>query len=252
MTHEKLLDRLRKLKEHADSAEKIGSEAEALAFASMFQKLLLENKLEMTDLEFEVMEKEEPVETHRLDYTLYPDIKIAKSRVAWQERLAGVIASAHFCRILVCPGTSRIALVGRKEDIAVAEYMYITLLRVTDRLAKNEHSKFAWECYKRDGSCYQARGFKASFTQAFIMRLALRYELEKGRVSSVGTAMVRFNSAEKAVEDFIKEEYKKNASSLTTHTAFHREGSLRGTAAADRIELRSNGLTANSMKAITR
>ena len=51
----------------AEGAKAIGSEAEAQAFAEMLQKLLMDHKLEMTDLEFEEMEKEQPVERHMID-----------------------------------------------------------------------------------------------------------------------------------------------------------------------------------------
>jgi len=252
MTRDKLLDKLRKIKAHADSAAAIGSESEAQAFAEVLQKLLLDNKMEMTDIEFEEMEKEQPIIKKMVDFD---DDDVRKSRVAWMERLAGVIARAHFCRILVYPGSSKITLVGREENIAVAEYMIVTLQKAADSIAKKAHSAYCWEVYKQDGSCYRARGFKSAFLQAFVMHLAERYEAEKrSRMAgpSTSTALVRINREEAAVEDFMNKNYKKKAGALSTHTAFHREGHRRGVAAADRINLRSDGLTSGNDQRLIR
>ena len=50
---EKLIDKLKKIKAHADSAEKIGNEEEAYAFAAMLQKLLAKHNLDMSQIEWE-------------------------------------------------------------------------------------------------------------------------------------------------------------------------------------------------------
>jgi hypothetical protein len=52
MTQEKILDKLGKIKAHMESAQEIGNEAEAQAFAAMLQSLLLKHKLEMTDIQY--------------------------------------------------------------------------------------------------------------------------------------------------------------------------------------------------------
>jgi len=243
MTFDKIVDKIRKLKAHADSAELIGNEAEAEAFAEMFQKMMLEHKVEMTDLEFEEFEKTEPVEKHRINYTQYPDIKLKNARVQWIERLAGVIARAHFCRILVHPGSSRITLVGRKQDSLVVEYMFITLQRVAARMSYLEYGKYNRECMRRDGNAHGAHGFREAWLQSFIMRLAERYEAEKNSQKAAGcTALVRFNAADAAVDDYMKE-FKKKASALATVRSWNGEGHRRGRAAADSINLNANAVT---------
>jgi hypothetical protein len=242
MTQDKLLDKLRKLKAHADSAEKIGNSAEAEAFASMFQKLLLDHKLEMSDIEFEEMERTEKVEKHWVDYSKY-GIKVKNQRILWMERLAGVIARAHFCRILVHPGRNYITLVGRKDDIAVAEYMYVTLVRLADRMSYLEYGKYNRECMRLYGNATKAHGFREAWLQAFILRLAERYEQAKQAAEAQCVALVRLDTA---VDDFINTmrdgKPAKKAGALSTHTAFNREGSKRGTEAADNIDLRANAL----------
>ena len=243
MTKERLLDKLAKIKAHAESAEKIGNEEEAHAFATMLQKMLHQNKLEMTDIKFAELDTDEPVKRHRIDYASYPDIELKNARSQWMEQLASIIARAHFCRILVHPGSSRITLVGRKSDAAVAEYMFVTLIRATKRLATTAHGKFYREVLKRDGHAGAASGYKASYTKAFINRLAQRYQEEQNRTTEASSmALVRIRKSDKAVSDFMDELNCSSAAALSRNLRFNNDGARAGRAAADNIELRSNGI----------
>jgi Protein of unknown function (DUF2786) len=246
---ERIIDRIQKLKRHAESAEGIGNQAEAEAFAQAFKRLLDDHKIEMTDLEFEQMEREEPVDRYPIDYRKYPDIRLRSNRVGWIEKLAGVIARAHFCRIMVTPGSSRITLVGRKTDAQVAEYMFITLQRAADKLCQKEHQKFAWECYRADGHCRRARGFKESFLKSFVVRLNERYEEERLRRQGEGNtqALVRIERSGAAVDAYLKtgNDGKKfpKAGGLSRNMAFNADGITRGRAAADGIDLGGKAVT---------
>jgi len=234
MTTDKVLDKLKKIQAHAESAAKIGNEAEAQAFAEMLQRMLTAHKLEMTDLEFEVMEKTEPVVRKGVDYQ---DVGHKKSRVAWRENLASMIARAHFCRILVTPGSSRITLVGKANDIAVAEFMIVTLTRAADGITKSEHQKYCWEVYKRDGNCSAARGFKESFMTAFLSRLQQRFADLRREIVNTSTALVRVNTADKAVDEYLKNSDVKKASGLARMEAHNGEGYRRGVAKANSMDL---------------
>ena len=94
---EKIVDKIRKLKAHAESAETIGSEAEAQAFAAAMQRLMNEHTVTMTDIEFKEYERDEPVDEWNIDYSKYDDIKVKSSRIAWIERLASIVAKAYHC-----------------------------------------------------------------------------------------------------------------------------------------------------------
>lgn len=235
MTTDKVLDKLKKIQAHAESAAAIGNEAEAQAFASMLQRLLLTHKLEMTDLEFEVMEKIEPIIRKGIDYQ---DVAEKKSRVAWRENLASMLARAQFCRILVTPGSSRITLVGKAEDVAVVEYMIVTLTRATESIVKKEHQKYCWEVYKRDNNCTAARGFKESFLTGFLVRLNTRLKTERAAMVNTSTALVRVNTALSVVEKHIEDDKKiKKSAALARMEAHNGEGLRRGKAVADGIDL---------------
>lgn len=244
MTTESLLDKLRKIKAHAESAAKIGSEAEADAFTSMLQRLLLKHKLEMTDIEVAEQNAAEPVDEFSVDWD---DVKVRNTRIGWIEVLAGHIARAHFCRILVVKGSSHITLVGRKSDAKVAEYMLVTLVRAIESMAAKEHAQYAWLCYKKTGSTYGARGFKASFINAFISRIIERLEEERRTAeAATSTALMRFNSAAAAVDSYINDKFKSRVKGAKMNGSANFAGAKRGRAAADAINLRTTGIESSS------
>jgi len=261
MAPEQLLDKLAKLKRHADSAKAIGSLAEAETFAAKFQQLLLQHKLEATDIELEQQERAEPVGHHRIDYSKYPDVKVRNARVQWIERLASIVARAHFCRILIHHGSSRITLVGRKSDAAVAEYMLVTLQRAAERLADAAYAEFTVECVKECAVCgrdkgshfhaghqfvpnwARARGYRGAFIQSFIIRLHERFQAERRAAeTSTSTALVRLNTADQAVETFMAKGKYEKASALSRPVSSNQEGHRDGRAAADRVNIKANAV----------
>lgn len=255
---EKVIDKLKKIKAMADGAAAIGSEAEAQAFAEMLQRMLLAHKLEMTDIEFAKMEQDEPVIQRDMVYPPNPEAarqygNVRKTRVAWMERLAGVIARAHFCSIVVYKGTSRLALIGRPDDIMVAEYMIIVLQRAADRLGYLAKQTYKKELADAGKSVDLAKGFRESWVTAFTARLADRYEAERRAQTGQSTALVRVNKADAAVKDFIRQQRERGrlgkSSSLQGRAAHHHVGHERGRAAADAVDLRANGLKSGNTAA---
>lgn len=259
-SQERLLEKLAKIKAMAEGAKAIGSEAEAQAFADMLNDLLVKHKIEMSDVEFANLEREEPVEREpwaetnaRTKTLIDAGVRHRKNRVLWMERLAGVIARAHCCQTIVYSGSSTISLVGRRSDRAVADYMIVTLTRAAQDLAKHQLQKYRWEVYKRDGHCRAAQGFHAAFLQAFVMRLMERFDDRRRQreqaEGSTCTALVRIDKEQKAVDDFIKaaKEAKTlhNAAGLRRVAEHHGEGIKRGRASADAVSLDGKAIEHN-------
>ena len=240
MVTEKLIDKLGKLKRHAESAKQIGNEAEAQAFAEMFQRLVFANKIDVTELDFSQQEKDEPVDKHYIDYRKH-DMRLKRRRIEWIERLAQVVAEAHFCRILVHPGSSRVTLVGRKSDCEVAEYVLVTLQRAAEKMAKKAYYKYWFELFDQygPGGTGKAAGFKSSWLDSFVNRLAQRYYEMRQVATGSSTALVRVNRAEKAVADWISEHTKGHATGLSRHGRWNEHGRQQGRAAADALDLGS-------------
>jgi hypothetical protein len=224
----KVLEKLGKLKAHMDSAQDIGSEAEAQAFAAAIQKLLMQHKLEMTDIQYSAHVKEEPVEEHLVGGDLeyagtgkkfrcvlkdYPDVEVLSRRVDWMETLGAIVAQAHNCSMLISQKSSQIWFVGMRSNIAVAEYIYITMLRTIDKLSHKEYMKFRRECRGRDDGggrfLHETWGFKASWIRGFITRLAQRFREAKLKMEqdNSGTALVRINKEAIAVKDYLKAKF---------------------------------------------
>jgi hypothetical protein len=241
---EKILDKLAKIQRHAESAAKIGNEEEANCFAVMLQQLCLKHKIAMTDIELEEMNTEEPIEEHTMDYEA-GKVKLKHARNAWQQRLASIVAHAHFCRILIHTGSNRITLVGRKSDTAVAEYLFMTLCRALNKIAQQAHDKEYRE-HTKTGTTFGMKGFKRSFIDAFVTRLDQRFDEEKETVTSTSsTALVRVEQADAQVEDFMKQ-YTSTASALSRNRHFNSAGIKAGRAAANEVNLKGSGITAGT------
>lgn len=273
MTTDRIVEKLRRIKAHMESARKIGSDAEAEAFAAMMQRMMLEHEISMTDIEVANRDAQEPVDMHWIDYSKYgKKDQPTGARVRWREQLAMIIADAHFCRILVTLGSSRITLVGRKADCEIAEWMIVTMTRMVHEMALKEW----WKEWRRLGGAksYEdnrrvregLKGFRPSYQNAFINRLQHRYheELERMRREhtphpswggdATSTALVRINNKALAVQDYMTKHYgdkKSKAGRLTRDSnAAHEEGWRKGTEAADRVNLRSNAVAAGTRRDI--
>jgi hypothetical protein len=245
---EKLLDKLAKIQAHADSAREIGSEAEAEAFAQMLQQLMLKHKIAMSDIQFADLDKDEPIGHHRMDYQK-GGIPLKRARSQWLEQLASIIARAHFCRILVRSGSNRISLVGRESDRAVAEYTFMVLARSIMKLSNKAYDQYYYQCEKT-GDTHQAKGYKHSFINAFVSRLRERFEDDrKTAEESSSTALVRVQTADKAVEDYMDDRFTTTASSLSRNRSFNQDGVREGRAAANRVNLHGKAVgTSTSRK----
>ena|SRR5690242_19295057 len=241
---ETIIDKLRKLRAHAESAQKIGNEAEAQAFAAKVQELLSKYKLSMGQIEYEARDHRDPVAEERVDWVKH-GFKRKRQRVAWVEILAGVVAQAYYCRILVHPGSNTITFVGREQDRKMAEFMLVTLVRFLDGdgkyysgLAGQEYVKFYHQC-QEEGDVTRSRGFREAFLRGFITRLHQRFGEELRRVEksapTTSTAIVRLSTALKEVDKYM-EKYKGRAASVHMNRS-NAEGYRRGRDAADRVNL---------------
>ena len=248
--HERALDKIRKIKAMMEGAK---SEGEAQTFAAMMQRMMLQHNIDMTDIEVERMEAEEPVEEHWFN----PDGRDAKSkrtRSYWIEDLAAIIARAHFCDIAVNERTNNIMLIGRKSNIEVAEFMVVTLARLVHKMALREWWK-EWrrrggdESYERNRAVRgELLGFRPAYVKSFTQRLAERYAEERRKATQgpdvTSTALVRVNRAEAATKAFMADKFKdsKPAKEITKFKdTTHAAGWRAGREAANAIDLGAGG-----------
>jgi hypothetical protein len=248
--HERALDKIRKIKAMMEGAK---SEGEAQTFAAMMQRMMLQHNIDMTDIEVERMEMDEPV-TEQWFNPEGKDAKAKRTRSYWMEDLAAIVARAHFCDIAVNEKTSLIMLIGRKSNIEVAEFMVVTLSRLVHKMALREW----WKEWRRRGGdeSYaenrrvreELKGFRVSYVKSFTRRLAERYAEERRKATqgpdATSTAMVRVNRAEAATKAFMAEKFKdsKPAKEITKFKdTSHAAGWRAGREAADKIDLGAGG-----------
>lgn len=247
---EKIVDKLKKLHNMAEGAKAIGNEAEAQAFAQAFQRMLTQHKLEMNDIDFSNLEKEEPVGNHYINFANHPEFEVKKSCIQWQSILAQTVADAHYCQIVRFAGSNKFYLVGRKSDAEVAEYTVITLIRAAGDIATREYGAYYRQCQARYGTPKMARGYRDAFLLGFINRLKERYDLMRNG-DGKELALVRIARERQAVENFMNDQRKagetKSMQSRKTWS-MNEAGRQRGRAVADSVDLGGKAIRNGSTK----
>ena len=218
---EKTLRLIKHLFAHAESAAQIGSSEEAATFAAKANELLLKHKLEMTDIELVTQDQDDPIERDYFDVAQAANLKKGggRRRAAWIESLASALCNAHFCKLLVIPGTKRIVIIGRNSDRQIVQYLLTTLVREGERLAILYERQARTEA-KRTGLPIPEqpkRGFQLGFTKGVRERLT---EMRASVVKQGGQfALIRFDQAQQAVTKWFDQKYGR------TRSAGHAPGS---------------------------
>lgn len=170
--------KLKKLFEHSDSAKNLGSEAEAQAFAEMAQKLLVEYKIDTSELSEEEEEQElRKICRVRPRYSYGkkdPGIRFRSRRIEWLVHLAIMVADAHFCRVVVIKGTSTVDMAGRRHDAETAAEVYEQLVEAAERIADKEYARYFYKM-RDEGLERKARGYRGSFLLGFCSRIGQKY-----------------------------------------------------------------------------
>lgn len=226
---DKIIDRVRKLHAKAESCKEIGSIEEAATFAAAVEKMLATHKLTMSQLEIEQEEIEDPISKSYVDPNDW-GLGKKQQRVAWQEFLATGVARAHFCRILVIPGSNKVVFVGRGADREVAIFMWVTLVRKCEELAKAAYAAY-WKRTKVQNLEPFQDGYVANFKQGFVRAVNERYqEIERQRqynAKTTGTSLVRLDDAHKAVSTWIKQNTRSGSAGAVGGSSTHNSAGAR-------------------------
>lgn len=205
---DEILRKLKKLQAHATSAEAIGSEAEAQAFAAKITQLIAQHQIDRAELEAQDLADEEdlnPIEQVCMDYRR---VKLKRKRVPWQYTLAVAVGDGHYCSLLITPKVNTVWFVGRKVQAEMARETYSQLCETAEQIADKEYVKYFYEC-KAAGNVYKARGFRQSFLEGFAYRVKLKFwealkaaEEEAARVKG---ALVLFKTDADKIREFLED-----------------------------------------------
>lgn len=260
---QKVLRKLIKMQECRDGEAKLGNSAAAEAFAAMINKMLIENELRPSDVDYARAGDDDPVIEVKTNLDAYK-IPKAKMRLAWMESLARVVAGAHLCRHLVSTHSNNIWFVGTRSHALVAEYAFGTLVRAAWTLADQEYVRYYRECAKA-GDSTKAQGFRPAWKDAFVGRIRERFDEAREQAikevtmadgvpaDSSTTALVRLNGAMTKVAGYIDDKFgkrRKYISALNGGRDFHAEGRARGRAAADRMTIGRRAVTTATRAAL--
>lgn len=130
---ELIIERIRKLIAHERSARSIGSTAEAEAFAERIQKILLEHKVSLSEVDIKSLDTDDPIGQSAADLN-------TKRIDKWRVILAFGIANNLFCMILRRTGggeSGQFIFIGRESDRTAASEMYHYLSGVGEDLSFN-------------------------------------------------------------------------------------------------------------------
>lgn len=206
--NDSVIEKIRKLIAHADSARAIGSLAEAEAFGAKVSELLAKHKLEMSDVEFAAVKETDPIARQYVHPREGGYRKVAV-RQWWRESLGSTIARAHFCRILVYEKHNGLTFVGRGADRAVAVHLFIVLGRALERLVEREwrkaqksHREWQDALFPEDRAEI-GRVWKTSFLDGAVAGIGdrLRKAREDMTVGLSSTALVKLD--DKEVDEYL-------------------------------------------------
>ena len=157
-----IIDKIRKLHHHAESAKKVGSEKEAKAFAKEVQRLLEKHNLELSDIELQ-----EEIDNIQQGL-LYRD------SCWWEQGLATMLAQFNGGEIVISSSDDHLILVATPTNMEAISYLFHKLRNFVE--------------YARQQYSYQH--LKQSWTKGFSMGIYQQLEL-----SAEQEALIRINEA---------------------------------------------------------
>ncbi|TXH18554.1 MAG: M48 family peptidase [Hyphomicrobiaceae bacterium] len=258
----KLMEKIIKLQKSRDDAasrakrggfDAAEAQKEAEAFASAVSRLCLEHELNPNDVDYAAASDKDPVIELKVDYDKF-GIEKNKARVAWMETLASHIGHAHFCQILIAPGSNKVWFVGTRSHATVAEYLFGTMVPAISSMSKKAELSYWRSTGCGRGKENKARGYRAAWIDAFVVRLWERFDAvrkealaaqvaERGISNEVG--LMRLEGAVMKVRQYVNDKFagrKGGAGSLNHRFRDHAEGRAAGRAAADSVNLGKRGI----------
>lgn len=246
---DKIIDKLVKLQAARQGEAELGNTEAAESFARIINKMLLENELNPSDLDYARATDKDPIIELRVDRERYNILK-KNARCAWEETLARVVARAHLCTFLIRPGSNQIWFVGTHSHATVAEYVYGMLWQGAEKMSHIETNRYWRETGAGKGVNNKATGFRAAWREAFVQRIAERFtEARQQAVTAApegqqSQALIRLNGALAKAQAYVNDKFsKRGATQLSRSARHHAEAAARGRAAAEKMVLGARVLT---------
>ena len=244
---EAILNRINKLNKMAESAKDIGNEAEAAAFAQKVQSLLMEHKLDMT----EVDGLDDDNLNFQIDEELFTwDIGTSNKRSHWLQRLAVYVTNYNGCRLCVMSGTNSVYIIGTQESRAVVCYLLNVLSRFGKESLEKEYRKAYYQA-KKQGKTYLMKNWRRSFANGYVNTIGLRLKEEHDRFMSEHVSergLVVLDQEKLALEDYMSQYG--HTKLKFTQNQHNEHGLLKGSLAGESVNLQVNVLTEDGNRVV--
>lgn len=243
MCREDILEKICKLNKMADSAKKIGNEAEAAAFAQKVQMLLMQHKLDMSVLDVDTTDKI-MIDQERFTW----DIGHSNKRSRWLQTLAHYVAKYNGCRTAIAPGTNSVWLIGTQQSRQVCGYLMNVLARVGKDMMEKEYRQRYYQA-KKIGMTHMLKGWRKSFAMAFVSTIGERMKMEHDRFMQEHVnerGLMVLDQEQVALDDFMQQY---GAGKLGfTNSGYNEDGLHAGAAAGSQVDIRANALTTDGRR----
>lgn len=229
MNSERIIDKIKKLIRHEQSARVCSTPQEAEAFAARIQELLIKHKIEMSEVRVDD-EPEEKVGEETVAAGRTIRYGRGASVPAADSRLMRVVAEAHFCQAIGIPQSNTVLVVGAEEDRAVAVEMFRFLVGTMKRLARVEEEKTR-------ARRHSVRKFKPYFYRGFTAAVVRRYE--EMRQTNDCQALVR---ADALVKRYVESNYETVEVKPRKPSRMNKNGYFAGVIAGRNVDLKTSVL----------
>jgi len=272
MAFNQILEKLKKLIAHEQSARTIGNIHEAEAFASKIQDLLTTHKLSMSEVDFQAREDGEPIDWEPV-LSEYGK-KSTGLKAYWRLTLARAIAKVNSCEIVnrSRSGGRSFYFIGRTSDRELAKVLYLHLVDLGEDICakasredrevqslkfnvKHGISDYSVPTWAKVSFAAHMKSYRESwkigFGEAVAKRLIDRYEETlKAQAQVSANAIIHIKKDALAIQEYLKGPVRQGHS-RTQKDDSNADGYARGQKTGNSVNLspnRFNGTTGRTAR----
>jgi hypothetical protein len=251
----KILARIKKLHNMAESARDVGNLAEADSFMEAVTKTIAAHNMDMSALNVELHDLTDPLTKEIVRGAGRDETKSRhKNRpVAWIIQLAEYVAMAHYCNSHYGARFGTVFFYGRKTNVAMCRRVFEYLRDMAERVGWDAYVTEVHRRRKEHGSEAGSGQWRLNWMNGFAEEVGTRYRAMRTRVEAdKGLALVLVKTREEAVnysDQFLMKPDDKDADkgpSIIDAKFDNYHAQEAGRAAARKAELNANRIEDNS------
>jgi hypothetical protein len=151
---------------------------------------------------------------------------------------------------MVMTGSNSLFIVGTQESRAVVTYMLNVLARFGKEEMDRQYRKTYYQA-KKEGVTYLMKGWRKSFINAYVSRVAERMNEEWCRLKAevvTERGLMVLDQEKTAVDDFMDNLDLNMSSKLSDNNNYNKHGAQSGYNTGEQAHIKSNGLSENGQR----